>query len=133
MNDKTIADELLALGNALNKVTAASSQRETFWNAHLQKKGEPMSDLKQAVARNKTADKLKRHPKFYQGSTLLHKAASNIEEALEFLNTESHLCDGECRRTMRDNFKDYEVYTKLQPKVELLRRLAKYFRSDLNI
>ena len=128
MNDKTIADELLAFGNALNKVTAASVQRETFWNAHLQTKGEHMSDFKQAVARNKAADNLKADPKFYQGSTWLNQAATLIEKALPLLNTEKHPCEA-CGLNERENIEDWRVFLALEHLPEKLRKLSEHFKS----
>ena len=114
MNDKTIAEELLAFGNALNKVTAASVSK---------------ASVKAAMARNKAADNLKPDPKFYQGSTWLNQAATLIEKALPLLNTKGNPCES-CGLNERENIEDWRVFLALENIPTKLRKLAEHFRSE---
>lgn len=105
MNDKEIAEEMLAFGKALTKAS-----------------------VRAAMARNKAADNLKSDPKFYQGSTWLNQAATLIEKALPLLNTKGNHCES-CGLNERENIEDWRVFLALEHLPEKLRKLSEHFKS----
>ena len=89
-----------------------------------------VSEFKQAVARNKAADKLRPDPKFYQGSTWLNQAATLIEKALPLLNTKGNPCES-CGLNERENIEDWRVFLALENIPTKLRKLAEHFRPEI--